>query len=195
MRAFIAIELPGEVKRQLGDHIAALRAGLNDRVVRWSNPDTTHLTLRFIGDIDGNQLAQVKEAMDQAVAGIPSFDIHNQDALGCFPAWNRPRVFWIGLEGSGKTLSQLNHAIERELRERGFAPERRPFHPHLTIGRAQRGAGGKEMADAAQLLRERRLSSVGTVSVTQISLMQSDLRPTGAVHTQIYTAALDARSK
>ncbi len=190
MRAFIAIELPAAVKHRLGDQIAALQGEYGSRSVRWAKPDTTHLTLRFLGEIDDFQLQQVREAMIEGVGGIAPFEFEIDDVLGCFPAWKRPRVFWIGISSDDGNLEQLNGAVERELRRRGFEAEQRPYHPHLTVGRVKRSVDRSEAGRIARELQNVRLQSPSAVQVNEVSLMKSDLRPTGAVHTRIHSVAL-----
>lgn len=190
MRAFIAIELPRELIRELEAEISKLRAGANTVTLRWSDPATIHLTLRFLGEIDDGQVELVRSTLDRALADQPAFTFQIDTRLGCFPSWKRPRVFWIGVGHNESAVRRLNRTIERELVARGFDAEQRRFHPHLTIARVKRGVNRTELQSLATALQEIELEAFGQVEVNKVTLMRSELKPDGAVHTPVYQAAL-----
>lgn len=190
MRAFIAIELPPELKDRLASELDSLRSAPGAGAIRWSNPDTVHLTLRFLGELDDREVALAQSALEQGLAGEQRFSFQIERRLGCFPSWQRPRVFWIGVGEAAGRLGRLNGAIERQLRERGFQPEHRAYHPHLTIGRVKRGVRPGELRSTAEALQEVELDGHAAVQVRAVSLMESELRPSGAVHTPVYQVRL-----
>jgi 2'-5' RNA ligase len=83
------------------------------------------------------------------------------------------------------TLLRLQEAIEGKLALLGFPPEKREFSPHLTLGRTHRRASGGEIRKLGELIRSTEGGEVGKVVANSVSLMRSDLKPTGAVYTRL----------
>src|SRR5690242_10374153 len=130
MRAFIAIDLPESVRAALAEVQHAVRDAARD--ARWTRPEGTHLTLKFLGQISDAQVQVVVQALAK-VERFEPFPIEVK-GFGFFPGEKRPRVFWAGLEAPA-ALAELAARIERDLEKIGFAPENRPFAPHLTLAR------------------------------------------------------------
>jgi 2'-5' RNA ligase len=179
IRAFIAIDLPGAV--------AAAVAGVQKQLavhrfaVRWVNPRTIHLTLKFLGDIDGGQVAAVGDAMETAARSVGPFSLAAA-GLGVFPGLRQPRVIWAGVVGDTQRLLELQRAVAVQLAAAGYPPESRPFKSHLTIGRV------KDRIDAQRLARS--LADAGgfatpSFTVEGIVLYRSDLRPGGPEYTPL----------
>ncbi|GAI25354.1 unnamed protein product, partial [marine sediment metagenome] len=102
--------------------------------VKWVDPYSIHLTLKFLGNIAVDRTGEVAKAMKEAVQGISPFHLEVKD-LGVFPNLRRVQVAWVGISGEVDKLSQLQKYIESTLAPLGFAPESRPFTPHLTLAR------------------------------------------------------------
>ena len=188
IRSFIAIELPKEARHALEGVTRELRSRAGDGV-RWVRPEGVHLTLKFLGDIDADSVPTISEALGRCAASAAPFDLF-LEGVGAFPNPRRPRVVWVGLGGGMEPLATLQQSIERELEAIGFARERRAFTPHLTLGRVR---------DRISTTQSRALSeALGVVSVQpgvglpvrEVSLMKSDLRPSGAVYTRLHAAVL-----
>src|SRR5690242_19950978 len=134
MRAFLAIDLPEEIKAELRRQQAAIRAACagtsRDREIGWTRPEGVHLTLKFLGETD--QVNQVIEAVG-ALGPFEKFSVEVK-GFGFFPDARRPRVLWTGLEAPDG-LKELAGRVERAVEKLGFAPERRGFTPHLTLAR------------------------------------------------------------
>ncbi len=190
MRTFIAIELPDQLKHHLDEAIVSLRQLPGAELVRWSPSETVHLTLKFLGDVSGEQVEAVQQALEGGLAGKDGISFRIGRSIGCFPNWRQPRVYWIGVEGDQGRLAKTNSVIEGSLAPLGIKPEGRPFHPHLTIGRVKRHTVGKLLAELSEQLRNHEFEELGEVQVRGVSLMKSDLRPTGAVHTRIHAVEL-----
>lgn len=187
LRLFVAIELPGEVRTALNDlqHELQRQPGLN--ALRWVRPEGIHITLKFLGERPADHRMPIDVAVQNAVAGIPPFDLR-LGRLGTFGD-NAPRVLWIDVEGDIETLQRLQSQVERELRPLGFPTEKRPFSPHLTLARIQ-PERSRSVAAALQRTIAEAAPPTAVIPVRQIALMKSDLRPTGAVYTQLLTAPL-----
>jgi 2'-5' RNA ligase len=187
VRAFIAIKLTPAILKRLGDLQARIKEDIPPRLVRWVKPQGIHLTLKFLGDVPASQIETIAEATRGACAPYASFSF-TIGRLSCFPNPRRPRVVWVGVDEPRGALVRLQRAIEGALTPLGYPPERRPFHPHLTLGRVKGGS-----RDALQALGEyvsRAQVKVGTMEATSVSLMRSELLSGGAVYTELATAPL-----
>ncbi|MGH7247403.1 MAG: RNA 2',3'-cyclic phosphodiesterase, partial [Pseudomonadota bacterium] len=135
MRAFIAIDLPEAVRAGLGRKQAEFRAARESRPndhISWARPEGIHLTLKFLGEISEDQTKQVTESL-AALGSFEKFAVEIK-GFGFFPDARRPRVFWAGLEAP-PALGELAAQVEAAMQTLGFAPETRPFAPHLTLAR------------------------------------------------------------
>jgi 2'-5' RNA ligase len=119
----------------LGRVIGDLRAKCGDtRDVRWVRPDLVHVTLKFLGGVPMSKLPSVKLAMQEAVARHSPFGLEF-DTIGTFGGREGLRLMWIGIAGDVLRLEALVKATNAALGVVGFEAERRPFRPHLTLGR------------------------------------------------------------
>jgi 2'-5' RNA ligase len=190
LRTFIAVELDDELRMNLGLLQDRLRDRVPRRSVRWVRPAGIHLTLKFLGDTPGAKVRDVGTDLVRAAASVPPFTI-TMGGLGCFPNARRPRVVWVGLQEATGALVRLRDAVEAEVSPLGFPSERRPFRPHLTLGRVQRRATKSQVREIGQAVVA--ASSTGTVdemAVGAVSYIKSELRPTGAVYTLLSEASL-----
>jgi 2'-5' RNA ligase len=124
-RLFVGLEIPVEI----GERFALLRGGLPG--ARWISAENYHLTLRFIGDIDGRMAEEVDAALLEAKPREPV--VVTFDALDSFGG-DRPHAV-IARAQPTRELTELQNEIERAVRRAGLPPERRKFVPHVTIAR------------------------------------------------------------
>jgi 2'-5' RNA ligase len=177
VRVFVAIEVPAEVRRAIGDLIAKLENTC--RGARWVRREAMHITLKFIGEVSEEKTARIRAALGSVSAPLP-MEIHFRET-GFFPNAKHPRVFWADIEAP-PSLAALAGAIERTLEPLGIPPELRPFQPHLTLARFKSEDG------LLQLCRElERLGPVdfGSTVAREFHLFQSALKPAGAVYTRL----------
>lgn len=193
MRAFVAIELPAGLRRALGQEISGLRERLGTSAIRWVSPEAVHLTLKFLGEIDDRTARSISGTLDTLCPNFARTD-YRIGSLGTFPNANRPRVIWIGVQEASGELLRLQVEVERGAVELGIQPEERPFHPHLTLGRVKREASSSEMQTLAQELQKLQIGSLGEAALEGVSLMRSELSPTGAVYTRLHYAPLKDKS-
>ncbi len=175
IRAFLALDIPPQVKTALHQQIDALRAHTPSWAVRWVRPEAMHLTLKFLGDVtelDG--LRHTLRAATLSPAPIPLAARH----LGCFPTPKRPRVIWAGVEDAQGALSAAHLALEHALAPQ-FPPDDKPFRPHLTLGRVKTQAAKPQRALGA-LIQDAPRQHYGTWEAPALLLMQSVLHPDGA---------------
>lgn len=192
IRAFVAIELSDAAKRALTALIQSLRGRRIDglRLVR---PEGMHLTLKFLGDIDASRVPRITDALAAASARHAPFRLTLADP-GFFPNADRARVLWIGVGGDLRPLRDLQRDVDETLATLGFAAEKRTFNPHLTIARMRDSAARADRRRAADALAAYPLPHGIVISANAVSLMQSDLRPGGAVYTRIAHAPLGRKT-
>jgi 2'-5' RNA ligase len=179
IRTFIAFSLPDHVKSALNRVQEDLKAcGLK---AQWVRLQSMHLTLKFLGNIEIDQVDPVAGKMAEAVRGIGPL-LLGAKGVGVFPNIRRPRVIWAGLAGDVVQLGDLQRNIDAALSEIGFAEERRSFKGHLTMGRFK---GRMDSRRVAQALEEFSGFETQTFTAQQLVLFKSQLEPTGAVYSQL----------
>ncbi len=184
LRTFIAIELDPAMLASLGRLQETYRKVTPHGSVKWVEPEGIHLTLKFLGDTPPERARAIREALQRAAAGIAPFTI-TAEGRGCFPNFRRPRVIWVAVRSPGNALAELQSAVEREVSPLGWPPEERGFSPHLTLGRISRYAGPENVATVGQAVERSVVEVLGSQEVRQVSLIRSDLRPSGAVYTPL----------
>ena len=189
VRSFIAIELPDELKLGLAQLEAQLKVS-KQPWVKWVDPYSIHLTLKFLGSIAVDRISEITRVMEEAIQGISPFHLEVKD-LGVFPNLRRVQVAWVGISGEVDKLSQLQRHLESNLARLGFAPERRPFTPHLTLARIRNRASLDERQNFGQLIAATRFEATYTVKVDTISLMRSQLTREGAIYNRISSVRLN----
>ena len=188
VRSFIAIELPDEVKLGLTQLQAQLKSG-NQPSVKWVDPHGVHLTLKFLGNIPADRIGDITGAMEKAAQGISPFHLEIKD-LGVFPNLRRVQVAWVGISGQVDRLCHLQQHIDSNLALLGFAPESRPFTPHLTLARLRDRASSDERQRFGQLIANTRFEAAFTFEVETINLMRSQLTREGAIYSRISSVGL-----
>ena len=188
IRSFIAIELPGQLKLALARLQDELKSG-SRAPVKWVSPENTHLTLKFLGNIDSNTVDDILRAMGEAARGITPVHL-GIEGLGAFPNHNRVQVIWVGVSGEVDKLLQLQKGIESSLAKLNFAPESRAFTPHLTLARVRDRTSPDERQKLGELIAGTKFEAAYAFPVEAISLMRSQLTREGAIHSQISSVAL-----
>lgn len=170
LRLFVAIDLPDPVT----DALERLCTGLPG--ARWTDPDQYHLTLRFVGEVDG----LVFRDLDQGLAEIDfePFTL-GLDGFGHFPPRGEPKVLWSGVSPR-EPVDRLRKAVDRVILDAGVEPARRKFSPHVTVARF---TGGAPLGRLQQFLSGHALYRSDPFQVDRFHLYSSQLHPDGAIHT------------
>ncbi len=173
-RLFAAVWLPEELREAVAPVLARFAAAAPD--VRWVAPESLHVTLAFLGDVDAERVPRLEACIRQALPGAAPFDVRLAGA-GTFPSRGIPRVVWLGLEVGTKEIAALASRLERKLVGEGFlAPSDRPFRAHVTLGRPRGTRGLGRLQDL--------LGAVGpcggTGRVREVTLAESRLTPRGS---------------
>jgi 2'-5' RNA ligase len=183
IRAFIAIALPADIKTRIKNHQAPLKCDTGNSV-KWVDPEIIHLTLKFLGDITDDQIIPVTNAMRESVASTHPFILRLQ-GIGAFPSLNRAQVVWAGINGNLDSLLALQNKLDANLVKLNFPPERRPFSPHLTLGRVRDTAALTERQKLSACLSSFKIESGTQFEVKSIDLVQSRLLPAGPLYTRL----------
>ena len=188
VRSFIAIELPDAVKTALTQLQSRLKSG-KSLPVKWVNPYSIHLTLKFLGNVELDRIGDITGAIEAAAQGISPFHLYVK-GLGVFPSLKRVQVAWVGLGGEIEQLRRLQQRIESNLIPLGFTPESRSFTPHLTLARLRDHASPGERQDFGQLIADTRFETVYDFGVDSVNLMKSQLTREGAIYSRISSIEL-----
>jgi 2'-5' RNA ligase len=179
MRIFVAVAL----EAALGEAVAKLPPRLNSaaEAFRWVPPGNLHLTLKFLGEITEERVAQASDAAREVSGRSRPFSI-TLGGLGAFPSPKKPQIVWIGVVQGADRLIELARDLDVTLRRVKFPEDDRPFRPHLTIARATHA---KPMPDLSGLLGGMRGVVVGTQSVDRLVVMESTLNRNGSVYRSV----------
>lgn len=167
-RLFVAIDLPPAVRRQL----AGICCGLPG--ARWVEEEQIHLTLRFIGEVDGAVFRDLREGL----AGVQASPfVLRLAGTGVFPPRQPPRVLWAGVEPV-EPLVALRNRVEAVVVGTGLAREGRKFAPHVTMARLADVPLGR----LTRYLSGNALFASSEFEVSTFSLYSSFLTRKGAIH-------------
>lgn len=181
MRVFIAVELPENVKAKVAKIQDKIKKLDNVNRIKWVSPDSLHITLKFLGEIEKERLKDVFEAAEKTSCNFSCFSVNIQ-GMGIFPESGTPRVLWVGIEEGSLELLQIVQKLETDLFEKGFAREKKDWKPHITIGRVKQ-INNKQLIKNL-VSREKNMEGA-KVKVEKISVMQSRLTPQGAIYTPL----------
>jgi|SRR5699024_2366863 len=138
---FIALPLPNFLKKQL----AGWQRALSDKLPykQWTHPDDLHITLKFLGPAEQNQLQMLMKSMAQ-IKRISAFSLQTE-SLGTFGNPKKPRVLWADVKRKEK-LFYLQENVENIASQAGFQHEKRVYTPHITLAKKWTG-GMKDLSD------------------------------------------------
>ena len=186
IRAFIALTPPATLQQTIAE-VREVFQHLN-LPWRWVAPECIHLTLKFLGHVPAEHVTTLAYAMEHAAQGQTAFTLR-ATSLGCFPHTSRPRVLWVGLDDPDQALGSLKARLTAALIPLGFSQEDRPFHPHLTLARAQNVGRSSQLLPILQAYQNRHF---GEFTVTQLHLFQSELQRGGALYTILRSVILQS---
>ena len=184
MRAFIAIEVPADIQSELAAIQQDLKSVTNS--ARWVAPESIHLTLKFIGETPEHRIPEI----DAALIGLTwkPFSVSVR-GIGFFPGTRSPRVVWAGLEAP--SMEGLAQQIDTRMERLGFEKEKRAFRPHITLARAKDMRIHSSLVTAAEKYEEH---NFGSFTADRFYLIQSTLKPSGAVYHRLKEYLFEPRS-
>jgi RNA 2',3'-cyclic 3'-phosphodiesterase len=176
MRLFVALPIPQLVAQS----IMLIQGGVPG--ARWQTHEQLHLTLRFIGEVDGREAAM----LDDALAGIeaPAFDLQLH-GVGQF-GHKQPHALWAGLRKS-EALERLQRKVDNAVRRVGQPQDAYKFMPHVTLARLRNPEGGKMI----EWLTHHALFTSSEFRVAAFHLYSSRLTSDGSVYAVEYEYSLE----
>ena len=185
MRAFIAIPVPDDIKqnaRMLRNKLGAARPD-----IKWVEYQNYHLTVKFLGEVELNDLSELKRNLRLAADSVPVFNL-SAGGIGFFPSQVHPRVIWMGIKGEINKAESLGDRVDAYLSAMGFEPER-DRRPHLTMGRIRSEKNLKEMLSILEKYPDR--NKLRSFRVENICLIQSILDANGPQYSVLDTYSLN----
>jgi len=194
MRLFIALDIDETIRERIARFVDGIRNFAPE--ARWVQPESLHITLKFIGEEPDDAVEKIKEGLSTISTSTMAIQFRG---YGFFPTLKSARVFWIGM-ASGPGLTELAALIDVKMAAVGIPKEDRAFSPHLTLARGTGGSGSprRRKEDGPnrvfQLLQER-LSKLpgpefGTMTPREFFLYRSQLSPKGSTYTKLAKFAM-----
>jgi 2'-5' RNA ligase len=183
LRVFVAVKFSEQVVDALARLIERLRGkpGL-DSQLKWVAAHNLHMTLQFLGDLNAGLVPKLAGSLGGGYADLKPFEVE-LGGVGAFPASNRARVLWAGIQRGADGLKALHTATCAVTEGFGFVPEDRPFSAHVTLGRTR--ARGRKLPDLSQGLDGLAGVELGKCQIGEVHLVKSDLRSSGPVYTTL----------
>jgi 2'-5' RNA ligase len=180
MRCFIAITTSEQIRKSLAKLQNELRGKADVRKgdVKWVNPDTIHLTLKFLGEIKDEQAVEVCNITRDVAGRHQSFEVEVEQ-VGHFGGASA-RVLWVGAGQNCNDLLRLQEDLEEQLDLAGWPKEGRKFSAHLTLCRVRNSSAGSKLAQLIQPYKDFKL---GTIPADSVCVYQSQLTPEGPIYT------------
>lgn len=179
-RLFVAIRLPDPVQAAIENAQAKLRQTLPDTGVRWTKREQLHLTLKFLGDIEGQRADALIEMLRRACRNVPALRLR-AEAIGAFPNLKSPRVVWVRIKDARGQLASLQGAVETAVRDFTVEKPEGRFTGHVTLGRAK-DLKRPEAQLLAKLAAGMADHVFGEWTADTVELIRSELLPAGARH-------------
>ena len=179
LRLFVALDLPEAHRREIARRSAELAARLPP--ARWVPADNLHVTLVFLGASGEEQLPGLLAALRPAFAGGGPLELEVAGG-GTFPPGRPARIAWVGLRGGPELLALQRRVAASTCGCLGLEPERRPFHPHVTLARPRKPWNRRASEEVASTFE----GVLGEAfAVEEGVLYKSDLGPGGSVYTAV----------
>ncbi len=168
IRLFTAIPLPLLVRSSLH------AMGRSIQRARPVPEDQIHITLRFIGEVEGSRVHDIK--MSLSSVQLSPFSLAVQ-GVGHFPPRGKPRVVWAGLNPVDQ-LCVLKKRIDSSLKHCGIPPEQRKYSPHVTLARLK----NTPLKRVTEFLAGNSFLAFEELQICSFDLYSSKLTQKGAVH-------------
>ncbi len=184
-RMFVGLEISEEARNRIAEYSARIRDRFRAHKVSWERPEKYHLTVKFLGDVNTDQIEALFESTAFLAKKFKPISLEMK-STGVFPSPKNPRILWIGINEENKSLEKLALQFESEFEKLGFKREKRIFHPHLTIARIREPRKAGELALAH--LNEKFKPVQFTIS--EIIIFESQLKQMGSIYIPINKIAI-----
>ncbi len=185
LRTFLAITIQHELSQQIGETISRLKKALSSCNIHWHVIDKLHITVRFCGNIQFEQVTRLEKSFAQLLQRCAAFDLEIGSPI-LFPNSDNPRI--IALDVHPKPgLLRIAHAAELAAQYCGLPNTDRPYLPHLTLGKIQ--------DDRVPTLDNNPGCLFSKQRVNQLTFFKSDVSPLKMNYTSLYTVSLGCEEK
>ncbi len=175
MRLFIAVGIPGDIRRKLAS--AQKRIGDGGGKIKWVEEENLHVTLKFLGEVEEGKVIGIKEALKSVKHDPFRCEVKG---FGAFPNEEHIKVLWAGVE-PGRAFMNLHEGIDNALEPFGFGKDMR-FHPHITLGRVRLVRDRENLRSAVDGMKSQNFGGFG---VSAFRLKKSTLTPQGPVYDDV----------
>ena len=194
-RAFLAIDLPEEIKNDIIKHIKPLHSLLSPKEIKWVKKENLHITLYFLGSITNEQYHNLDQKIRGAIKEFPAFTM-DLATLAPFPSPEKFHILALNPEPSTH-LEELALLLKNEIISSEIEVETRDFRPHVTLGRVNRATTHElRLSKNSKTMKEKNISrfpieALGnddfsfSFKVTKITLFKSQTDPAGAIYTPV----------
>jgi 2'-5' RNA ligase len=187
VRIFIAIDIDDKIRKAIADlqKQIASKVDVKKGDLKWVEPNNIHLTLKFLGEISDEQLAEVSEITKTVASAHNKFTL-DIESVGSFGG-RSAKVVWVGAGKGTDALLALQKDLDDLLAQAGFPKEEREFSAHLTLCRVVSQRAGFKLAETATQFEHFKL---GTVHADALCFYQSQLTPQGPIYTLLQSFRL-----
>lgn len=186
IRTFIAIELNPQIRSELSGLQTILKK--SDADVKWVEPESIHLTLKFLGHIENEKVKEVQNALSEAAKKFNPFTLGLKE-IGAFPKLSYPKVIWAGVNEGRVESEQIAKELEDRLEKLGIPKEEREFHPHITLGRVR---SPKNKEALKNIIETTKFEPSSKINVVHLTLFKSQLTPQGPIYTPLFIAKMQS---
>lgn len=185
IRTFFAIPVSLDCRQEIDRIVLELKKDLPS-VIKWVNINNLHVTLKFIGEFDSNDVPIIEKILRPVLFLTEQFELTFQ-SLGVFPGERNPKVVWVGINYPDE-LMKIFQEIESAALKLGYPKEERGFSPHVTIGRVKNNAN--DLLKIATTIKNKKVGVICLSKVNEVILYQSNLAPTGPVYSELFCLPL-----
>jgi 2'-5' RNA ligase len=190
LRLFVALNIPEAVKAEMAKAQSELKQVLSAGLVRWTRPEQFHLTLKFLGNVDGCQTTGLTEAVQAAIRPFPALTLQ-MAGIGFFPDPRSPRIVWAGVHDAEQRLATLQQVVEAATAKFTSEPAVEKFSGHVTLARIKRiGAREKRLLTSMAATMKDRI--FGTWTAREVEILRSELSSEGARHAVVTSLDLSS---
>ena len=177
VRMFVAVEIAPKSALQIEKLMTVFASCGAD--IKWVESGQFHVTLKFLGDFEREDMASVCTEFQKAVKDVPPFEIQAIGA-GAFPKIELPRTVWVGVEDPSNQLTAAFNAVEAAAVKMGFVRENKPFKPHITLGRIRKPTSA--LRDLSEKIAQYPRCDLGKTFVKHIDVLSSELTRRGPLY-------------
>lgn len=185
---FVAVDVGDAVRREAARVIAALQMKLEavktPPKITWVRPAALHVTIRFLGEVESEEVERIKPLLAPPIA-IEPFDVQWR-GIGTFPNNRHPRALWLGVINGAAQLAEIEAEITKRLTGAAVELDERALLPHLTLGRVKMPGAGIDWPKVLQSAEVRNATS----RIDRVTLYQSRLSQYGPNYTELVSAPL-----